>query len=394
VTTDAAVTRPRDETVTGTSIITVSTAPDRDRLLSLRGEWTDLLLDSQQPSAFLSWEWMHTWLQTYAARGRPHVLLARQGPAGRLVGLAPLYEASSRILRPRVMNPMGTGVGADHLGFIARRGAGDEVGAALADAVLSLDTWEVLDFPRLDEQTAQRLLSGASARGAGRLVCTSTVADLCPYVPLPPTWDAYLGTLSSNARKDLGRRWRRLRERGQVTIERLVDVSDLDRGWDVLLRLHQDRRQAVGGRSAFTANRVGVFHKTFMRAAAERGWLRLYLMRVDDHYVAAEYCLNVGRRVSDVQTGSDAEWARYGVGTLIVAHAMQEAIAEGAREYDLLRGGEYYKQQRWGASVRQDVSLLVWRRRPRVLMLMAARGWETTVKSFVRQRLNRRRVSA
>jgi CelD/BcsL family acetyltransferase involved in cellulose biosynthesis len=289
------------------------------------------------------------------------------------------------------MRPMGTGVGADHLGFVMRRGAEADAGRALAAAMVSSDGWDVLDLPRLDGATAQFLLQAASAVPAGRLAWTSRVADQCPYISLPQTWEAYLGALSSNARKDLGRRWRRLRERGRVTIERLTEPPDLERGWDALLRLHRDRRERAGGRSAFTTGRVGAFHEAFLRAAAERGWVRLYLMRVDGHEVAAEYCLKVGPRVSDLQTGSDGGWAHYGVGTLIVAHAIQEAIAEGAREYDLLRGGESYKQQRWGASIREDVSLLVWRRRPRARLFMAARAWEAAAKSYLRRRLRGRR---
>lgn len=392
MTMETAITRLAGENVEAPPTITVSIATDREQFLALRDEWTELLLDSVQPSAFLSWEWMHAWLQTAAPRGRPHVLLARRGPGDRLVGLAPLYAVGARLLGPRVLQPMGTGVGADHLGFLVRLGTDDDAGRALAAEILSLDAWDVLDLPRLDDRTARWLLSAAAAVSPGQLVCTSRVADQCPYIPLPQTWDAYLGALSSNARKDLGRRWRRLRERGQVTIERLTGASDLDRGWDVLLRLHRDRRDRVGGRSAFTTARVGAFHKAFMRAAAARGWARLYLMRVDDQYVAAEYCLSVGHRVCDVQTGSAAGWAHFGVGTLIVAHAIQDAIAEGAREYDLLRGGEYYKQQRWGASLRQDVSVLVWRRRSRVRLFMAARGWEAAVKVHLR-RLRRRRVT-
>jgi CelD/BcsL family acetyltransferase involved in cellulose biosynthesis len=216
---------------------------------------------------------------------------------------------------------------------------------------------------------------------------------MCPYITLPPSWDAFLRTLRSDARKDLGRRWRRLREQGEVTIERVTAPDQLEPAWRVLLRLHDDRRQVAGGRSAFTATRSLAFHRAFLQRAAERGWLRLYLMRVGDRYVAAEYCLSMGGRVVDLQTGFDAGWSRFGVSTLLLGHAIEQAIVEGAAEFDFLRGGEAYKQQRWAAALRSDRSLLIWRRRPRVMAVMAARRWMDTAKSEVRRRWPGRRAS-
>jgi CelD/BcsL family acetyltransferase involved in cellulose biosynthesis len=282
---------------------------------------------------------------------------------------------------------MGAGVGADHLGFVLRRGQEAGAFAALATSLLSTQGWEVLDFPRLGEQTARRLEDTLVRSEGAHLAHSSGVADFCPFIPLPGTWEEFLRTLSSNARKDLGRRSRRLQEQGGVTIQCVRDVGDLDDARDTFIRLHQERRQAVGGRSAFLTGRTWTFHRAFMRTAAEQGWLRLYLMRVGDRHVAAEYCVHFDGRVSDLQCGFDMRWSRYGVGTLLVAHAIREAITEGAREYDLLRGGEEYKQQRWSASLRKDLSLVIWRRQPRVAMLMAARRCASTMRTHLRRRL-------
>jgi CelD/BcsL family acetyltransferase involved in cellulose biosynthesis len=366
----------------------IAVVTGREDLHALRAEWTDLLLDSRDPNVFMSWEWMTAWQQEYRGRGRPHVLLARRAQDGFLVGLAPLYETATRApLALRSMGFMGTGVGADHLAFILRRDEETSVFGALSAYMLSTQGWDALDFPRMEEETARRLGDAVSRSGRGRLARSSELADLCPYIALPGTWEAYLRTLSSNARKDLGRRSRRLQEQGDVVIQRVQDVGELDSAWEIFFRLHRERRQAVGGRSAFMADRTWAFHRAFMRTAAERGWLRLYLMKVGDQYVAAEYCVHFGGRVSDLQCGFDMRWSRYGVGTLLVAHAIREAIAEGATEYDLLRGGEEYKQQRWAASLRKDVSLLIWRRQPRVAMLIAARRCATKMKAHLRRRL-------
>jgi CelD/BcsL family acetyltransferase involved in cellulose biosynthesis len=43
-------------------------------------------------------------------------------------------------------------------------------------------------------------------------------------------------------------------------------------------------------------------------------------------------------------------------GTQIVAHAIEEAVREGAEEFHFLRGGEAYKYA-WGAVDRQNTAL-------------------------------------
>ncbi len=361
----------------------VSVVAGAEALDALRTEWSDLLLDSTAPTVFLSYEWMATWLRTCAGRGTPRVVLVREG--SRLVGLAPLFEPALGAFAPRTLRFMGTGVGADHLRFLARRGHEDRVASVVTDHVLAAG-YDVIDFPRMDQDAAGSLQRAVIE--SEQYTCEATVADVCPFVRLPKTWEAFLATLSANARKDLGRRARRLGERGEVVIRRIDEEGpELQEVWDVLVSLHQSRQDTLGSRSAFATPRSLAFHRAFLQTAAARGWLRLYLMRVGDRNVAVEYCVGVGGRVEDLQTGFDADWSRYGVGTLILAHAIKDAIASGATEFDFLRGGEEYKNQRWAASSRHDVSVFAWRRRPHVAAFVAARRWTAGLKGRVRRAL-------
>lgn len=112
-----------------------------------------------------------------------------------------------------------------------------------------------------------------------------------------------------------------------------------------------------------------------------RGWLRLYLLSVDGNCIAVEYCLHIADRVADFQSGFDVRWSRFGVGTLLIAHAIREAIQEGASEFDFLRGGEAYKRRQWAAVDRRDVSLVTWRRNLRVGVTIAVREWSRALRS-------------
>ncbi len=365
-----------------------SVVADAQGLHALRDEWTDLLLASRRPNVFLSWEWMTVWMETVGQRGAPHVLLLRRAKDGVLTGLAPLYRLSSRNpLGLKVITFMGKGVGADHFAFISRPGTERAVSEGIVGYLLSSLTWDVLDFPRMEEEQAALVASAASKWAGGSYTCVRTPADLCPFVPLPRTWDDYLRIIGKDNRTELARQWRRTREQGQVAIQRVQTVAELEHAWSVLLRLHQARRDAAGERSAFLEAPSSAFHEGFLRVALDRGWLRLYVLLVNGHGVAANYCLSMGGLISFVQAGFDIAWSRYGVGTLLLGHAIEEAIAEGASEFDLLRGAETYKLHNWAAQLRRDVSLVVHGHRPRVRLAMAARRWGSAVKPVLRRHL-------
>jgi CelD/BcsL family acetyltransferase involved in cellulose biosynthesis len=60
--------------------------------------------------------------------------------------------------------------------------------------------------------------------------------------------------------------------------------------------------------------------------------------------------------------GFDPRFAALGPGTLLIAHAIEQARLEGAAAFDFLRGAEPYKY-RWGAASRPTFQLLL-RHRP------------------------------
>ena len=367
---------------------TVSVVTGRAHLEVLRDDWTDLLLHSHQVNAFLTWEWMTAWLDEYAPTGAPYVVLVRRTHDGALAGLAPFYRPAAAFpIGLQTMRFMGSGVGADHLGVVCRRGLEEQVRTILAEHLLSAHNWELLDLQRMDEETARWFHEAVTRQGPGRFASSIAVADVCPFLALPGTWEEYLQSLGSRERRDFGRQWRRLQEQGAVVIERVESADGLERAWEILRHLHLARREAVDGRSGFTTrDQTEAFHQRFMRAALERGWLRCYLMRVGDRHVAAEYCINFGGRIAGFQGGFDTAWARYSVRALLMAHAIQEAIAEGAWEFDFLRGGEAYKQQRWQAVPRHDLSLLIWRRSPVAALKVAARRWVEQAKTSLARR--------
>jgi CelD/BcsL family acetyltransferase involved in cellulose biosynthesis len=85
------------------------------------------------------------------------------------------------------------------------------------------------------------------------------------------------------------------------------------------------------------------FHREWTQVALKRGWLRLYLLRLNGKPAASLYGLMYGGTFYFYQSSFDAAYTQSSVGLITMGLAIQSAIEEGAQEYDLLHGSEAYK---------------------------------------------------
>ena len=75
----------------------------------------------------------------------------------------------------------------------------------------------------------------------------------------------------------------------------------------------------------------------------------MYALALGGHLAAAFYGFHAAGRTIFYLSGFDPAFARYSPGKLVVAHAIEQAIArDAARAFDFLRGAEAYKYA-WGA---------------------------------------------
>lgn len=312
-------------------------------LPALEGPWRDLLADSAADCLFLSWEWQYTWWRHFGAGRTLAIYTARTGD--RLDLIAPLVARERQPLRGRpflTFEPLGTGsVGSDYLDVIARRGCERELLDALARR-LAADRL-LLAFPRVhaDGAAAGELAERLQPEG---WTVQSRPASICPYITLAAhTWESYLDSLGKEHRANVRRRLRKLRDGFDVRLERAETDGARRQALGALVDLHTRRWNTRGGSTAFHLPALVRFHEDFSRIALERGWLRLYVLRLDGEPVAALYGFRYGATFLFYQSGFDPRFAPHGVGLALMGLVIREAIAEGAAEFDMLHGDEPYK---------------------------------------------------
>ena len=368
--------------------IVVQRIEDPAAFQALREEWDELLAASLADSFFLTWEWLYAWWTHLAGDRRLFLLVARQG--GRLVAIAPLSLRARRVagvVPLRSVEFLGADrLSSDYLDVIVRRGwEADAIPALaryLADARLAL---ELASVRRAG--CAAAALSRALTQRRWRMLETPTA--VCPFIDLSGhTWESYLGTLESKPRNDFLRLLKNLTKKFSVRLEPASSEPQRREFMVHLVRLHNLRWQNLGGSDALHTADLVAFHDEVSRVTLERGWLRLFVLWLDGQPVASLYGFRYGRTFYFVQTGFDPAYGRHAVGLITVGLTIKSAIAEGAEEYDFLRGDEAYKF-RWAREVRHLATLEVYPRGAPELLYRRTQRLTAVAKRIARQTLPR-----
>jgi CelD/BcsL family acetyltransferase involved in cellulose biosynthesis len=340
------------KTMAGRSTFTVETIHDGPRFAQLKLEWGDLLESSTSPCLFLTWEWLHTWWKHLAADRQLSILTVRCG--SELAALAPLCvrppSLSRRCLFP-VQEFLGSGnAGSDYLDFIVRRGCEHKARQAFASCLAT----ERLMFDWAQLQRVGCFAAGvASTLGEKGWRVSETRTNTCPFILLAGrSWESYLATLGAEHRYNFNRKWKRLNRDYLVQFEEVRTEEQCRESIDLVIALHNVRWRDRGGSDAFHTPGLVGFHQEFSQVALDRGWLRLYVLRLNGKPAASLYGFLYHRTFYFYQSGFDAAYDKYSVGLVTMGLAIKRAIEEGAEEFDLLHGDEAYKSH-WSNGSRE-----------------------------------------
>jgi CelD/BcsL family acetyltransferase involved in cellulose biosynthesis len=168
--------------------------------------------------------------------------------------------------------------------------------------------------------------------------------DRSPSLLLPQSMAALLASKSANFRSQYQRSRRRLANLGTVRLLRAPQDLSIAEAMKTLAKLNRARWQEAG--SSFKTVDYERFHAMLAQRFAERDWLWLAILTLDDEPIAARYDFVYGSKVWCMQGGWDPARQDLNLGTLMTAEVISWAIAQELREYDFLGGEDHYKR-RW-----------------------------------------------
>ena len=327
----------------------------------VRAEWDGLLPRSHGDTLFQRPAWLGAWWQVFGSEGTLRLVTVRDH-GGRLVGVAPFFLASvaadatqpvpnlsverpapdsSATMHRALMLVGGTEV-SDYLDLVIERGQEDAVYAALCRALTDeLAGWEWMDLHGLPEGSPTPAALGRWAAQNG-LTATLVTEDVCPYVTLPDSWPAYLRLLGRKERHELRRKMNKLALNAQVAVRVVSDAAELEQALPVFIALHE--ASATDKADFMRDPRMRRFFGLIAQEAAANGWLDLSFLSLDGEAVASVFCFRYGDAVLVYNSGFLPQaWPSLSPGIVLLGLRIQQAIADGQREFDFLQGNERYK---------------------------------------------------
>lgn len=355
--------------------LSVHVVRDAAELASLRAEWNAVARGSSA-TVYQTFEWLSLWWKHLgSSKNRSlHVVLFRDGD--RLVGVAPFFLESTPFFGRRgyaCLSLLGSGTAFNRSsGMFLDDGPSDYLDVialpAYGRAVARAFCAHVRDNAKLIDEVELLNISPGSFVGAelypamlaSGLTCTKTEADVCPHMTLSTPVAEYLKTLDSSVRRRFTQAQKAAEEQTLFTVRSAATPADVDESLAALTQLHQRRWRKLGYPGLFAGSPFSDFQRAVARAFFANGWLRMKRADSGHAIVAARLAFAYEGRLYDYLSGFDdvSPAAKRRPGIALLLSLMDDAVKEGVRSIDFLRGDEGYKFELTG-EVRRNANILV-----------------------------------
>jgi Acetyltransferase (GNAT) domain/Tetratricopeptide repeat len=318
----------------------------------VRRNWEAVYQADPEAQYFLSWQWLADWLSTHPTIW--FVLAAKRDKTDVEYGaFLALRMRTSFDKKHGFFNELffgGDGF-SDYNGILSRPEFEAEAVAAFGDFLKLRVNWARFTMENLTMSDQRRRLFFRCFDKL-RFVHTPisykslspdepTDHGICPSIRLPPSWNDYLATLSTNNRQKIRRLLKKV-DAGKECRIISSDANTFDQNLSTLLELWKIKWHPKKGDRADDICRRNYI---MLSRCAENGTLFLPVFWHGERPVAALATIvdPCKKSLLFFVTGRDETYRELPAGYLLHAYSIRYAISRGFTTYDFLKGNEPYK---------------------------------------------------
>ncbi|MGH8160918.1 MAG: GNAT family N-acetyltransferase [Gammaproteobacteria bacterium] len=285
--------------------------------------------------------WLRAWWHAFG-NGGLEIHAVRDG--GRLVAVAPMIRSCGSLAAARNVHTPGFEILAENGRYTA-----EVLGALLASRPRRLS------LPDLDSRsgtvcTVRRLAHATGYRVLSRPVRRS------PYLDIAQSWAEYQSSRSRNLRASLRRARKRALAKGWLTVDIVTGGENLDALLHEAYRIEASGWKGSRGSAIRCNPHTRRFYTELAHWAAEEGFLRLALLRLNDHAIAMSYVLQAHGVAHFLKAGYDQAFACLSPSHLLAHAVFRRCFEAGLSRIEFHGDAEPYKL-RWMYSTNQQVRL-------------------------------------
>jgi CelD/BcsL family acetyltransferase involved in cellulose biosynthesis len=181
-----------------------------------------------------------------------------------------------------------------------------------------------------------------------------------PLIDIPADWEAYRRSWSKNHRHRVGGRLRRLKEQGEVRLNRLVPASWAEAApvLEQAFQIEDSGWKGRAGTSLLRAPGIAAYVRTLTALLAPRGEVEFAFLELNGQAIACEILLHAKGVLHSYKVGYDEQYQWYDPGHLLMHELLLEAsVTQRCRGYDCM-GPNNVGLRRWRGTA-QAVGQLV-----------------------------------
>ena len=178
-----------------------------------------------------------------------------------------------------------------------------------------------------------------------------------------------------------GGHYKSLHHTASLQYNKIEDENKVDIVIETLINFAIKVRQTHHEEHTLNNSDMLDFHQEMAKKFLQRDWLSLYTLVVENKIIAILYCYSYNNTIYYYQTGYDLDWKKYGPGRQILAYCVAQAIAEGTKELDFMRGEHAYKEH-WANEIKKDRCVKVAYSPYGLLLVTIYKVWDTIRRSL------------
>jgi CelD/BcsL family acetyltransferase involved in cellulose biosynthesis len=318
---------------------------DPESLEELRDKWNELLFSTEQDCIFFTHEWISSWWKCFSGDNSLEILILKDKGGG-LAGIAPFMtkgglDKSSPYNKGRTLRFIASQEVSDYCDVITHKERREEFYENLLDYLKTnypdVEKIELMNI-KSSSPTLSFLPRLAPEHGYSS-TCTET--EVAPLLALPSSYEDYMKGLSKKNRHELRRKLRRMESLEGVKITKITDAKELQSSLVAFINLHKEGsplKEKFWGKKGMS----DFFQEVASRFSFQK-WVELNFLHHEDRIMAALINFSYSDQVYFYNVAFSKDFARYSPGLFLFNHCIKQAISEGKRKVDFLRGREKYK---------------------------------------------------
>jgi hypothetical protein len=329
------------------SLLKITEINTFDEFLGLRSVWNGILARSRDNNIFLTWEYLSTFWKHFGKNAKLRILLIKD--ENEIIAIAPLRQSRfgfADLLGYNVIEPLGyRGLmpeGGDYTSLIL----GEKESECLHLILKYLIEHHNWDFIYMYDIPETSIIPNLLPHISKVLPITyeTIKGTICPYITLPDSLDVFLKGLPRKFRKELGRCMRNLqKDFRKVELKRYDELGSVEETMKIHFNLNKKRWASKQMSGTFKTKEICAFYIDIAKLFADKGWLALHFLVVNDEPVAGLYCFEYNQTMYAAVSGFDPYYSKYSIGNLLFLKVIEKCIKRKMKEFDFMKGAEPYK---------------------------------------------------